>query len=128
MMIAKANPPESQDRVGAVQTASLFCLLTAFWFLITPLTFFGVSAERSAWNCWIVGGVIMLSAFIRVSHPERTAGFSLLNAILSIWVLASPFVFGYVRETDHMVNTLSVGVTILALSLTSFLTSRDEIG
>ncbi len=127
MIATNPNLPELYDRSVAAKTASLFCLVSAFWFLITPLTFFGVSAEKSAWNCWIVGGLMMLSTLLRVSHPEGTAGFSLFNAILSVWVLASPFAFGYTHETYRVVNTLGVGVTTLTLSLTSFLTTRGRI-
>ena len=70
---------------------------------------------------------MMLSTLLRVSRPEGTAGFSLFNAILSVWVLASPFAFGYTHETYHVVDTLGVGITTLTLSLTSFLTTRGRI-
>ena len=117
----RADPPESYDRSVAVQTSSLFCFVAAFWFLITPLTFYGVSAQTSAWNAWIVGSLMAIASLIRISHPEGTAIFSLLNAVLSIWVLISPFVFGYVHETYRFVNTLFIGLLILGLSLTSLL-------
>jgi hypothetical protein len=93
--------------------------VAAFWFLITPLTFYGVSAQTSAWNAWIVGSLMALASLVRVSHPEGTAVFSLLNTVLSIWVLISPFVFGYVHETYRFINTLFIGILILGLSLTS---------
>ena len=47
MIATNPNLPELYDRSVAAKTASLFCLVSAFWFLITPLTFFGVSAEKS---------------------------------------------------------------------------------
>jgi hypothetical protein len=100
--------------------------MASFWFLITPLTFFGVSAQDSAWNAWIVGSAMTLASLIRISHPKGTAVFSLLNAVLSIWVLISPFVFGYVHETYRFINTLSIGLLILGLSLTSLLTTETE--
>ncbi len=115
------------DRNVGAQTASLFCFLGAFWFLITPLTIFGVSAEKSGLNCWIVGGLIMFSSFIRFIHPEGTAGFSLFNAILSVWMLVSPFVLGYTHEMFRVFETITLGVILLTLSLTSFLTSKGRI-
>jgi hypothetical protein len=115
---------ESYDDSVAAQTSSLFVFIAAFWFLVTPLTFFGVSAQSSAWNAWIVGSLMALCSLIRMSHPRGTAGFSLVNTILSLWVLVSPFVFGYIHETYRVINTLAIGVTILSLSLTSFLTTE----
>ncbi len=125
-MIITKDDPEFYDLNVSAKTASFFCFLCAFWFLLTPLTFFGVSAERSGLNCWIVGIVLALSSLLRVIRPQGTAGFSVFNAILSIWVLASPFVFGYTHETYRVINTLAVGVATLTLSITSFLSTRNK--
>ena len=120
----RALSPQSYDRGVAARTSSLFCWMAAFWFFVTPWTFFGVSAQSSAWNAWIVGGVMVIASMIRISHPEHTAGFSMLNVVLSIWVIISPFVFGYTHDTSRLVNTLSVGATILCLSLISLLVTK----
>jgi hypothetical protein len=125
-MIITKDSPEFYDLSVAAKTASFYCLLCAFWFLLTPLTFFGVSTQTSGWNCWIVGGLLVLSTLIRVIHPQGTAGFSLFNAILSVWVLASPFVFGYTHETYRVINTLAIGSATLTLSLTSLLSTRNR--
>lgn len=123
-LFERTHPPESDDRDVAARTSSLFCWLAAFWFFITPWTFFGVSAQSSAWNAWIVGGAMVIASIIRMSHPEDTSAFSMLNVALSIWVLISPFVFGYVHDTSRLANTLSVGAVILGLSLMSLLTTK----
>jgi len=125
MILAKSEfsertlPPEFYDRDIAARTASLFCWVAAFWFFITPLTFFGVSTQSSAWNAWLVGGAMIFASMVRIIHPEHTTVFSMLNAVLSIWVLISPFVFGYVHDTPRFANTLSVGVAVLGSSLIS---------
>jgi hypothetical protein len=117
--------PESYDRDIAARTSSLFCWVFAFWFFITPWTFFGVSGQSSAWNAWTVGGAMMLASMIRMSHPEGTTAFGALNVALSVWVLISPFVFGYVADTMRLVNTLAVGALTLGLSLMSLLITKD---
>jgi hypothetical protein len=93
--------------------------MAAFWFFISPLTFFGVSAQSSAWNAWLVGGAMLVASIVRSIHPEHTTVFSMLNVVLSIWVLISPFVFGYVHDTPRFANTLAVGVVILGSSIIS---------
>ena len=62
---------------------------------------------------------MIFASMVRIIHPEHTTVFSMLNAVLSIWVLISPFVFGYVHDTPRFANTLSVGVAVLGSSLIS---------
>ncbi len=123
-LFKRTLPPESYDWDVAARTSSLLCWLAAFWFFITPWTFFGVSAQSSAWNAWIVGGAMVIASIVRLTHPEHTTAFSMLNVVLSIWVLISPFVFGYVHETGRLANTLSVGAVTLGSSLVSLLTTK----
>ena len=130
-LFERTLPPESYDRDVAARTASLFCWMAAFWFFITPLTFFGVSAQSSAWNAWIVGGAMVLASIVRMIHPEGTTVFSMLNVVLSVWVLISPFVFDYLHDTSRLANTLAVGAVILGASLMSLLNTKavdSEIG
>ncbi len=123
-LFPRTLPPESHDQDIAARTSSLFCWLAAFWFFITPWTFFGVSTQSSAWNAWIVGGAMVMASIVRMTHPEHTTAFSMLNVALSIWVLLSPVVFGYVHDPMRLANTLAVGAAILGLSLMSLLTTK----
>ncbi len=120
------RPPESYDQEVAARTSSLFCWLAAFWFFITPLTFFGVSAQSSGWNAWIVGGAMVVAAMVRIIHPAGTSLFSVLNVVLSIWVLLSPFVFGYEHDTYRLINTLFVGMIVLGSSLLSLSITKSS--
>ncbi len=45
--------------------------------------------------------------------------------VLSIWVLVSPWVFGYSSNTGRMTNSLCVGVIILGFSIMSWMIHRD---
>lgn len=121
---ARTFPPEFYDRDIAARTASLFCWVAAFWFFITPLTFFGVSAQNSGWNAWIIGGAMVVASTIRIIHPQHTTVFSMLNVVLSAWVLICPFVFGYLNDTPRLANTLSVGLFVLGSSFMSLRNSK----
>jgi FtsH-binding integral membrane protein len=125
-LFERTLPPECYDWDIAARTASLFCWVAAFWFFITPLTFYGVSAQSSAWNAWLVGGAMVLASMVRMIHPEHTTVFSMLNVVLSIWVLICPFVFGYVDDTPRLANTLSVGAVVLGSSLMSLRFTKAE--
>ena len=117
--------PGTEDRMAAARTSSFFCWIAAVWFFVFPWTYFGVSEERSGWNAWIVGGLMVVASLVRVIHPQGTTVFSMANAVLSVWVLVSPFVFGYSGDTGRLINTLAVGAVTLSFSLLSLLISKD---
>lgn len=117
--------PGTQDRRIAARTCSLFCWMAALWFFVSPWAYFGVSDQRSGWNDWIVGALMVLASMVRLIQPTGTTGFSAFNAVLSVWVLVSPFVFGYEGETGYLVNTLTVGAVTLSFSILSLMVSKD---
>lgn len=120
--------PARQDRNMAARVCSFFCWMAALWFFVSPWAYFGVSDQDSGWNAWIVGAVMVLASMVRFIQPEGTTGFSVVNAVLSVWVLISPFVFGYTSDTAHLVNTLAVGAVTLSFSILSLLVSKDTTG
>ena len=125
MINEKTMLPETEDRTVAARTSSFFCWIAAMWFFVSPWAYFGVSDQRSGWNAWIVGGLMVMAALIRIIHPRGTSGFSMFNAVMSVWVLLSPFVFGYSGEKNRFINTIAVGLATLSLSLMSWLISKD---
>jgi len=125
-MFSEVVPPELQDRAIAARTSSLFCWMAALWFFVSPWAYFGVSEQSSAWNAWIVGGIMIVASLARLIDPLRTASFSVINAVLSIWVLISPFVFGFTNETNRMINTLSIGAVTLGFSIQSLMITKDD--
>jgi hypothetical protein len=124
-LFAKRPLPGTQDRRMAARTCSLFCWMAALWFFVSPWAYFGVSDQGSAWNAWIVGAFMVLASLVRVLQPEGTSSFSTVNAVLSIWVLVSPFVFGYAAHTAHLINTLTIGAVTLSCSILSLAVSKD---
>ncbi len=124
-LFRKDYPPAVQDRRMAARVASLFSLLFALWFFGSPQAYFGVLDQPSALNDLLIGGLILTAGSIRLIWPQGTSGFSVMNVVLGLWILISPFVFGYTSQTSYMVNTLVVGAVITVCSLLSFLISRD---
>ncbi len=121
-------PPRIQDRLVAARTMSLFCWMAALWFFLSPWTYFGVSDQTSGWNAWVVGGLMVAASLVRVIQPKGTSGLSLFNSLLSLWVIISPFVFGYEGEKARMINTITAGIITLAFSLLSLEVSKDRTG
>jgi small neutral amino acid transporter SnatA (MarC family) len=108
----------------AMRVPSLIVFLLAAIFTCTPILFYGVSHELSAANCVCVGGILLMSAALRLWFPLATVGFSWFNMLLGLWIVISPFVFGYAGQTGYTVNTVLLGVLILAMSLASIYAGR----
>ncbi len=87
-------------------------ILLGIWFFISPWVY-GYQSDPSAWNSWIVGGLIALFAIIRISNPGGLPFFSWLNMLLGAWTIASPWIFSYTGETARFVNALCVGILVL---------------
>jgi len=106
--------PKLESLTALKLTTSLNIFLGA-WFFWSPWEF-GVASSLSAWNSWIVGATIASSAIIRLSHPLGSRRLSMLNLILAIWIIASPWIYSYTAESSRLVNSVCVGVLILILA------------
>jgi hypothetical protein len=123
----KSTPPEQQDIAIAAQTTSLMVAIAALWFFVSPWAY-GFSLHESAWNSWIVGAIMLVSACIRLLSPAHTSGFSRVNTVLAVWVFFSPWIYGYTLNDPRLTNSLAVGVFIFSLSLVSAkATSRPHL-
>ncbi len=112
-------PREESDKITAVRTSSLVCLLAGLWLFISPWAFYGMSDRRSAWNAWIVGILIFAIAGVRIVRPVYSAAFSWANVVLGLWVFFSPWIYGFSSNRTWLVNSLCVGLTVFAMSLAS---------
>ncbi|HZS52832.1 MAG TPA: SPW repeat protein [Bryobacteraceae bacterium] len=118
-LIKTEHPPRVSDAMIAMRVPSFVVFLASAWFFVTPLAYYGVSLDASAANCWCVGGILLLSCTARLWFPIPTAGLSWFNMILGLWVLISPWIFGFTSETGRFVNTLCLGTVIVGMSLAS---------
>lgn len=105
--------------VNASKATSTICLLAGVWLFISPWVY-GAFTNATAWNCWIVGGFMILFAIIRIARPAYSTVLSWCNMILGIWTFFSPWIYGYVNtNTGRLVNSLCVGVIVFVFSLAS---------
>src|SRR5579872_3324842 len=95
--------------------ASLIALLAGLWLFFSPWIY-GAFTNSNAWNSWIVGALVFVFAMIRRHQPAET-GLSWLNSILGIWIVVSPWVYGYSGHPGHLVNNLFVGIIVFCAAL-----------
>jgi hypothetical protein len=81
------------NRNPLVRFCSTIVLLAGLWFVVSPWVF-GASSPPMAFNNWIVGGMIVTFAYIRLVEPGSEFA-SWVNLFLGAWVLASPWIQAY---------------------------------
>ncbi len=111
------NSRRGSDSRVSIQFLSLLSGVAALWFFVSPWSYYGVSLHESAWNDWIVGAVIFSLAALRFMLPTRAVVFSWANSVLGAWILLSPWILGYSGNGERLVNSLAVGLFILAFSV-----------
>jgi len=120
----RGRPPQVDDEMIAARVSSFLCWLAAMSFFVSPWTYFGVSEDATAWNAWIVGGMMILISMARLWKPILFTPLAWMNTALGAWAVLSPWIIGYVR-TAQAVNSVVVGLVIVAGSLMSRATKED---
>ena len=61
-------------------------------------------------------------------HVSRARGASGLNVVLGCWLIASPWIFGYVVSASAFWNSIVVGALVALLALSRFSAPRSGTG
>ena len=116
-----ANTDTSQ-----VKVASGLNFLAGIWIIISAWVYGAIYTSGSAWNSIIVGIVIAVFAAIRFFSPRSAVGLSCINALLGIWMIISPWVYGY--SSTNMArtwNSVIFGIIVLILGVWSAAATRN---
>ena len=101
--------PTMEDKQGQpIQVASAATMFAGVWLSISPWLY-GSYTDRSAWNSWVVGSVVLILAVIRLSRPLGTVALSWINCVLGVWTFFSPWIYGYLGQTGRSVNNFVAG-------------------
>lgn len=109
-----------------VKVASGLNFLAGVWMVISAWVYGAIYTSGSAWNSIIVGIVIAVFAAIRFFSPRSAVALSWINALLGIWVIISPWVYGYSgTNAPRMWNSVIFGIIVLILGVWSAAATRD---
>lgn len=78
--------------------ASAVNFLAGVWLVLAPFVLgFGTTGGvvKGYWNEIVLGVVVAMLALVRVFAPQETPWFSVVNGVLGLWLIVSPFVLGY---------------------------------
>lgn len=108
-----------------VRTASGLNVLAGIWVIISPWVFGYGEHIGAAWNGVIVGIIVVILAAMRFSGAETTWQ-SWINFILGLWLIISPWLYGYAATNDGLrVDSIIFGIVVAVLALWSAIASRS---
>ncbi len=107
-----------------IQTASGINIAAGVWMLFSPFILGFAAISAAVMNNAILGIVIAVMALIRVTNPQKTNGLSIINAILGLWLIISPFAFGFTSAVIVW-NNVILGIIVTAMAVWSASTSKQ---
>ena len=103
--------PDTHPALGA----NFIALLAGLWLVLSPWIY-GAYGNYNAWNSWIAGVLIFVFAGMRRSHPAAT-NLCWLNSALGLWMMVSPWIYGYTMNASRLVNSLCIGLIVFCTAI-----------
>ncbi|HZQ61455.1 MAG TPA: SPW repeat protein [Casimicrobiaceae bacterium] len=101
-------------------------LILGVWlFLSTWIMGYADAGSAAAWNAWILGVGVFVFAAIAVSMPKVWE--EVINVLLGIWLIISPWVLGFTDMRRVETNTVIVGIIVLALAAWAMAMARHQV-
>jgi hypothetical protein len=101
--------------LNQIRIASGLSLLVGLWLAAVNFVIWAPVEVIGPWNHAILGLAVVLMAGYRLARPLHSAGMSWVIAALGVWLMASPFVFGYSLLT-RLVRTDVIAGLLLVIS------------
>lgn len=106
--------PRSRGReIVQVRIANSIAILAGLWLIVSNLVLIDPVAATPPWNQAILGLIVLLISGYRLARPLGTAGMSWMNVLIGIWLIVSPFVWGYTWAPEHMWEDIVLGVVLV---------------
>ncbi len=91
-------------------------VLLGCWLVVSPLELGYLLNNAATANSWGVGGVIIMINLISVSGVFG-AGQVILNILLGIWLIFSPYPLDFILDKNATTDTMVVGAIIVVFSV-----------
>ncbi len=109
-----------------VRTASGLNILFGLWLIISPFVL-SFAGSTGMWDAVIVGVIGVVLAWIRYASPDRAPILSWINALLGIWLIISPFLFGMAGVTALLWDYIIVGIAFVVFGAWSALSTPKAV-
>lgn len=119
------HPQYHEYHASQVRVASGLNFLAGLWVIISPWVYGHTGSVGSVWNDVIVGIIVAVLAASRFSG-SRAVWPSWVNVLLGIWLIISPWVYGFAFHTARVTNSVIFGIVVIILGLWSVFAGRTE--
>jgi hypothetical protein len=91
-------------------------LVFGLWLIAAPFALGTVADQASTYNAVVVGVLVLAVALWALAVPQSTAA-EYSTMILGIWLLAAPYLLGYVDVGYAARNAWVIGICVLGLAV-----------
>ena len=92
-----------------LRVTSGLTVLLALWLILSPFVL-SFAGSTGMWIAVAVGAIVLVLAWIRYNSPLSAPLLSWVIALLGIWLIISPFLFGMSGVTALLWDYLIVGL------------------
>jgi uncharacterized membrane protein len=108
----------------AMQWKDLGNLLLGLWLVVSPWAAAFAGDTSAATNAWITGGLIAVLAAAALISFQKWEEW--INALLGVWLIASPFILGLTANMTVVWNLIIVGVLVAILAIWAAATTEES--
>jgi hypothetical protein len=98
---------------------NLITILAGVWLLLSPWAMKYQDLSVAAWSAIAVGIVLVLSEVVAYLRPG--AWEEILDLVLGIYLVCSPYILGFSSNIKVSDNTAMVGVVVIGLAIVGLL-------
>jgi len=113
--MATGTMAHAQTDLQRARYASAANVVAGLWLIAAPFVLNFGGSDVAMWNSIIVGAAVAVIALVRASDPDHRVGMSWANVVLGLWLIAAPFVLAYNTVSDAQINSIVMGVIVIAL-------------
>lgn len=89
-------------------------LLLGSWLFVSPWTL-DYAGTTAAWNAYGIGAGIVMFAVVAAYIPKFWE--EMINTLLGIWLVVSPFALGFTADERIALHTVVVGILATAFAV-----------
>ncbi|MBX5445862.1 SPW repeat protein [Sphaerobacter sp.] len=117
------------DLTERLRISALIIVLVGIWLMLSPFVLSYNHLHASTWNAIAVAWVTMFIAGLRITGAGSEGWLSWLNALIGLYLIASPWIWGDADNLTLVVNNAVCGLFIVGMAAwaalsTPTLTSR----
>jgi ABC-type molybdate transport system permease subunit len=98
-------------------------LVLGLWLFVSPWALNYAEVQNAAWNAYVLGVAIVVFAAIAAYMPK--AWEEMVNTLLGVWLILSPYVIGFATHTMVAFHTVVVGVLVTAFAVWAMFSDRE---